>query len=127
MQAKNIDALLATAASTGDANDYQRLFDALKGVELFLSIATAPDPAGGTRAPASTPLVKVGPSLNAVLLCISRESDKLSKPYGGVVWERALQMVASMPQADGLVIQGDGSAWVGLDKAKVNSLLATQK
>lgn len=119
MNTQDIDALLSDAATTGASDAYERLFLALNGVELFFNVTTGGE---GNQA-VSTPLVKVGPCLNAVLLCTSKDSDKLSKPFGGIQWERALQMVMSIPQADGVVIHGVGAAWIGLDKAKVEALL----
>ena len=119
MNNQNIETLLTDAATIGKSSDYERLFLALKGVELFFNVTTE----GSEGQAVSTPLVRVGPCLNAVLLCTSKNSDKLTKPFGGIQWERALQMVLSVPLADGMVIQGIGTAWIGLDKAKVESLL----
>lgn len=36
----------------------------------------------------------------------------------------ALKMVINMPKADGMIIQGDDSAWIAVDKNTIRNLLS---
>jgi hypothetical protein len=124
----SISSLLSKAARTSSLEDYKELFEKLPGVELFFNVITAPDTKSGTgRAPEpiSTPLVDAGNGLNAVLFFTSKESALLKAPFGGIVWERALEMFLSIPDADGLIIQNEDADYVGIEKAKAKELLAS--
>lgn len=122
MDTRKVDELVSQAAASNVMEDYDRLFAALEGTELFFNVSTEQD--GDKSAPVSTPLVTAGPGLSAVLFFTSRDNANLKKPYGGIVWEKALEMLVKMPQADGLIIQSGGKDWIGLDKEKAKSLLA---
>jgi len=116
--------LVRRAADTGATGDYDELFAKLPGVELFFNVSTEAE-GGVDRAAVSTPLVDAGPGLSAVLLFTSNDNPQLKRPFGGIAWERALEMVAGMPKADGLILQNNDAAWVGIDKAKVHALMET--
>lgn len=122
MDTRKIDELVSLAAATNAMEDYDRLFAALEGVELFFNVNT--EHAGVKSKAVSTPLVEAGPALNAVLFFTSRDNANLKKPYGGIVWEKALEMLVKMPQADGMIIESGSKDWVGLDKEKARLLLA---
>ena len=129
MSTNKIDALVSLAASTATNDDYERLFSALEGVELFFNV-TATSGAGKPGAgmtPISTPLVDAGPGLKAILFFTSNDNVNLKKPYAGITWKRALEMVLKMPQADGLIIQNINSSWVGIDKKKAKYLLDSDR
>lgn len=123
MQIDTIVHLVNRAANSGAATDYDELFSKLPGIELFFNVATVEE-GGADPVAISTPLVHAGGALKAVLLFTSSDNPQLKRPFGGIVWERALEMVAGMPDADGLIIQTNDTAWVGIDKAKVLALLA---
>ena len=127
MDASDLDELVSQAASTQAWEDYERLFDALRGVELYFHVTVNNEDGenGIKRSPVSTPLVSAGPGLDAVLLFTSRDNANLDKPYAGIVWERALEMLIGMPDADGLIIQSNGTGWVGLDRQGAQSLLSS--
>jgi hypothetical protein len=112
-----IDALIAEAARTNAPEDYGSLFSALAGTETFLNLEH--ELAGAV----STPVFAVGSCQHAVLLFTSNDHPRLRRPFAGIVWERALEMTDRMPIADGLIVQSKGSAWVGLNKAKIRELL----
>ncbi|RUL72505.1 SseB family protein [Dyella choica] len=122
MDIRKVDELVSLAAASNAMEDYDRLFAALEGAELFFNVST--EQAGAKSAPVSTPLVTAGPGLSAVLFFTSRDNVNLKKPYGGIVWEKALEMLVKMPQADGLIIQSRSKDWVGLDKEKARLLLS---
>lgn len=122
MNTSNIEMLLSNAAKTKNARDYDAFFQLARGMELFFNVTTLDASTPGV--PISVPLVEAAPGLNAVLFFVSNNNQSLKKPFGGLVWEKALEMVVNMPQADGLVIQGDDAAWIGIDKEKAKALLA---
>jgi hypothetical protein len=124
----SISSLVSKAARTSSLEDYEELFRRLPGVELFFNVITAPDTESGSgRAPepVSTPLVDAGNGLNAVLFFTSKESSLLKAPYGGIVWERALEMFLSIPDAEGLIIQNEDADYVGIERAKAKELLTS--
>jgi hypothetical protein len=118
-----IETLIAQAASTNAPEDYDALFFALSGTHVFFNLeAVGEGPESG--APASASLFAVGPCQRAVRFFASRNNRHLRRPFAGIVWEEALEMIANIPQADGLVIQSNAAGWVGVNKAKVLEMLA---
>lgn len=120
---RNLDGLIAAAANTKADQDYEILFAALVGAELFFNISTATKSgsagtSGSKPTPLSTPLVDVGHGLRAVALYTAKENSNLKKPFGGVTWQKALEMVSRMPDADGVVLRSSGTAWVAIDKKR---------
>ena len=121
-----IDDLVTAAARTKENADYERLFDSLSGAEVFfnLSAEKTDSPTGEARStPVSTPLVDAGRGLRAVLLFTSKDNANLKKPFAGMPWQKALEMIVKMPQADGLVLQNKDAAWVAIDKKRAGVLL----
>jgi hypothetical protein len=100
MRTDTVDALVSTAKRLASAEAYDDLFDALKGVEIFFNVT----PAVGTGSVPSVSLHRVGPLSNAVMFFTSKTNKNLVAPYAGIPWERALEMAAKMPQADGVVL-----------------------
>ncbi|MDQ1920234.1 hypothetical protein [Massilia pseudoviolaceinigra] len=72
----------------------------------------------------STPLIDVGADLHAVQFFVSENNGDLRRPFGGTSWMGALKMVINMPKADGMIIQGDDSAWIAVDKNTIRNLLS---
>jgi hypothetical protein len=122
MRNMSVEYLVSLAAETKADHDYRKLFDALQGHELFFNVTHSNDIQGKSE-PVSTPLVAVGDGLNAVLFFTSNNSKNLKIPYAGIVWERALEMVASIQKADGLIIQNHDASWVAINKDNINKLL----
>lgn len=116
MGSTSVEELLKTAATSKSDADYEKLFASLKDVELFLNVS--PDGPSMT-----TPLADVGNGQRAIVLYTSKENAKLQQPYGGLLWEQALEMLLKMAAADGLVIEGADSYWVAINKARAKSLL----
>jgi len=123
MDTNKIGELVSKAADTKATEDYDRLFVSLSGAELFFNINSTPDTNSGTPMPVSTPLVDIGHGQKAVVLFTSKDNANLNKNFGGIEWKRALEMLLKMPQADGLILQNNESAWVGIDKQKATVLL----
>lgn len=128
MQSRQVEQLLESAARSKANDDYEKLFAGLKGVELFLNLSAVPENDAPlpdqTATPLSTPLVRVGNSLRAIVLFTSKENPKLKKPFGGIRWQQALEMLVKMPAADGMVIEGASDYWVAIDKARAQFILS---
>ena len=125
MNKQVLDDLISRASKTGDSEDYEKLFDGLIGYELFFNVNAEIHASSARATPTSTPLVDAGPGLKAILFFTSRDNANLNKPYAGILWERALEMLLKMPQANGLIIQSSDMAWVGIDKQKAGTLLSS--
>lgn len=128
MSTRKIDELVSAAASTSADEDYERLFSALEDVELFFNVtAEGNNDSGGAKSvPVSTPLVDAGPGLKAVLFFTSNDNVNLKKPYAGITWQRALEMLVRMAHADGLIIQSADAKWIGIDKQRAQFLLSSR-
>jgi hypothetical protein len=123
MNENMVDALVSQAASTNNSVDYDRLFAGLHRAKLFFNVTNE---VKGTGIEAlSTPLVDVGPGLKAVVFFTKNNNGSLMRPFAGITWERALEMVIKMPDADGLIIQSSNLAWVGVDKQRAKALLSS--
>jgi hypothetical protein len=120
MTNSKIEALVSRAASNKTNSDYDELFLVLRGIELFFNVNGG---GGANASPVSIPIVDAGSGFRAVLFFTSNESKNLKKPFGGLVWEKALEMVIKINDADGLIIQNNEAAWVGVDKIKAKALL----
>lgn len=114
-----LDTAIDKAATTKFDADYQKVFSLLEGQEVFFN--TTDRDADGT--PTHVPLTSVGNDLRAVVFFISRSDYRLSKPFGGIPWKKALEMVAKMAAADGLLVQNLSDAWIAVKKEKVEELL----
>jgi hypothetical protein len=117
MTDKEIEALICLATDSKSDSDYSAVFKALKGKEVYVNVSTSDS---GSM---SVPLALVGQNLKAAIFYTDRGDSRLQKNFGGMPWEKALEMVIKMPNADGLVIQGNTSAWIALEKQKVAELL----
>lgn len=128
MEVFELDKLVSLAARANRLEDNYRLFDALRGIELFFNVTVTKENGGDGKAqtPVSTPLVPAGPGLHAVLFFTSRDNVNLKSPYAGIVWERALEMLIAMADADGLIIQSTDASWVGVDRQNAEALLASR-
>lgn len=117
--------IIAHADQGGDA-DFLRSFGA---VEVFFSI----DAPGGqwkegplvvsADANLRMPVVKLG-SDRMVLFYASKQDARLSEPFAGMPLMRAVEMVCSLSDADGMLIQSDTEAWVAVRKEVLRDVFA---
>jgi hypothetical protein len=112
----SVDELLEAAAISKSNADYERLFARLKDVELFLNISS-------DEKLMTTPLADVGNGQRAIILYTSKDNAKLQRPYGGMLWQQALNMLVKIAAADGMVIEGANSYWVAINRARAEFLL----
>ena len=117
-----VEKLLAKTAQSNNPEDYEALFSAARGVEFFFNVSGSPTSSENHFV--STPLVNAGEGLRAVLMFTSKNNPSLKKPFGGIIWEKALEMVINMPQADGLIIQNNDLTWLAIDKENLRSILS---
>ena len=93
METKIVETLIAEAARTNAPEDYDALFFALSGARVFFNLGPVEGVEGG-GAPASASLFAVGPCQHAVQFFASQDNRQLRRPFAGIVWEEALEMVA---------------------------------
>ena len=80
-----IEDLVGKAAESKSDSDVEKLFNGLKGRELFLK--TKEDNKD------EIPIVKVNGSLSVFVLYTSEDDERLTTIYGGTPWESALNML----------------------------------
>ncbi|HEX7688789.1 MAG TPA: SseB family protein [Burkholderiaceae bacterium] len=108
----DIERAIADAAQANMPAARARLLERLRGKEVFFNLSPGEE--------MRTPLVAVGPGLRALPLFSSREHPRLrQEKFGGMPWERALEMVARMPDAQGLVLSNLEDRWVAMDKPHI--------
>ncbi|MDQ1920233.1 hypothetical protein [Massilia pseudoviolaceinigra] len=121
MNLEKIDALISKAAATKREGDYDEFFDSMEGIDVFFNVK--PEfPDGSGRMETST--VEVASGSSAVVFFISKKHPKIKAPFAGMPWKKALEMVIKMPDVDGMIVQGGDSAWIGLNKVKMHTLLS---
>lgn len=121
-----LDQLIGQAAASKAEADYARVFAALDGTEVFFNITTKSviTPEGGPAAGMSTALYELKPGWKAVALFTAKDNPRLARPFAGMTWREAVQMVAGTKTANGLMIFGNGVAWIAVDKATASRLIA---
>lgn len=111
----------AATMNTPGMND--SLFEKLKGRELFFRINLSEDPETGESKLSTMPLLRLSSGQHAAVAFTSKDDAQLSGPFGGAKWEHVLDIIAKMPQADGLLIQNLRGATVALSKERIQQLL----
>ncbi|PXF30702.1 hypothetical protein WH50_13995 [Pokkaliibacter plantistimulans] len=107
------------ASTTKLDSDYNELFELLKGKELYFNFIKPEK----NNEPLRVPLARVGEKIRAVVFFTKRENKKLEKSHGGIVWEKALEMVAKMDDADGLIIENSERAWIAINKGTIQKII----
>jgi hypothetical protein len=118
-----LEALISEARRRDSREGYDALLAALSSVEVYFSLQPSSE-TGLADPPMSVGLVQVGPLSKAVLFFTSKTSGGLTKPFAGLPWERALEMVAKMPEADGLVLQNAADDWLAFGRSEVLGQIA---
>ncbi len=120
MNNEEINSIIEQASKRKSDDDYNLLFDRVKGQELFFNLLNENDSNNNNL---QVPMVSVGENLKAVVFFVSKNDKRLSDKYAGIVWERGLEMVLKMPNAKGIVIQSSSDAWVAVSRKIIEKLL----
>lgn len=128
MDSRTLEKLIETAAMSSADADFRNLFKSLRGVEVFFNIIREPARPGASQAeidaaPMSAPMALLGNGLHVIVVFVSKGNPKLRPPFGGLVWEEALEMVMQVPTADGLLVEGADQQWVAIKRSVVAQLL----
>jgi hypothetical protein len=118
MRKENINLAIEAAAKSKSDEAYQLFFNLIKGHELFFNLSDS-----SNDDDIRVPIVSVGDDLTAVVFYTSSNDKRLGTPYAGIAWEKGLEMVSKMRDADGLVIQGTSDSWIAIKKDKIVELL----
>ena len=113
-----VEQQVSRAARENTHQSTDELFRIMQGHEVFFRIKTETVINQKTGRPeqrsVSSPLLSLPNGLNAFVVYTSKENKALPSPFGGAPWERALQIMVAMEQADGLLLvnqTGDTVAW----------------
>ncbi len=126
MNELNIDVMIKKAASSKADEDYQSFFNSIRRTELFFNLSNKNEIENNSDE-IKVPTVSVGDNLNAVVFYTSPNDSRLGDKYAGIVWEKGLEMVSKMPNANGVVIQSVSDAWIAIAKDKIVELLSCFK
>ena len=113
-----LELIIEKAAASKSDNDYNMFFQQAIGKELYFCCKR------NTEGQVHVPFAKVGNNLCAVVFFSSSDNEYLNEEYGGIIWEKALEMVLKMPNADGLMVQNKSDAWIGIQREKIKELLS---
>lgn len=111
-----IDELVKKAADSKSDSDYNSFFQEVKDEELFFSVSK-------NNEETTVPLALIGDDLRAVIFFTTQDDKRLNDNFGGIEWEKGLEMVLKMPDADGLVVQSSSDAWIAVKKNTIEELL----
>ncbi len=114
----DLETLIGRAADTLTSADQQRALDALQGVTLYINLHR--DAEGRTRMPSAA----IGNGIQAIVLYIAPDHPELVKPFGSLLWEKALDMVGTMPENAGLLVQSRGTGWIAIDRKGATAIRA---
>jgi hypothetical protein len=121
MNLNEINALISKAVETKLKADYDAVYAAMKEAEVFFNVKPEfPDGTGRME----TATIEAAPGFTAIVFFISKTHPNIQAPFAGITWKKAMEMVMKTPNVDGLVIQGGDSAWIGLNKNYMRTLLA---
>ena len=122
---RDIDQVVFDVAERRRPRDSRRLFELLRGRELFSPVASSNVPFvdGGrlTVQEGDDIKLKTGKlpnGMSCVVLYVHRHDSRLAAPYIGITMPDALDMVAKM-EIDSLLIQGGRESWVAFPKGDV--------
>ena len=128
---RDIEKVIFDVAEFNKNEDFHRLYELMIGRELFLPVD--PDTLPKNSMPGdkivtdSSMQIKVknvqAPNGDTLVPCATIESSQLLQ--GGYIrmgWFGFLEMVLKIPEASGVLIQGETS-WVGFDKDRVQYIL----
>ena len=126
MNEANIDLIIKKAADSKSDEDYKSFFNIVRRKELFFNLANS-EQVESSDDELKVSTVSVGENLNAVVFYTSSKDDRLSDKYAGIVWEKGLEMVSQMPNANGVVIQSSSDAWIAIAQEKIDEIVSPFK
>jgi hypothetical protein len=119
----DVDRLIRIAALENTPEVNEQLYQALRRTELYYPVNLSDD--DPPRA-ISIPLLRLSNGQYAVPLYTSKSHPDLPAKFGGASWERVLEIITKMPQADGLILSNSDSDSVAVSKEKVVAILEDQ-
>jgi len=118
--ADELDALIATAASTQDKGLFAAALKLLDTREVFYRAVVTPTEDGQR---VSTPLARLSDGSHAFVVYTSKDHPELPKKFGGAPWRHVLSMAAGLPQADWLIVSTAGGAWLPIRKDQIGVII----
>jgi|GEM_PF-6427984 len=115
MENHTVDELIERAALSKSDEDYNNLFNKLRGGEVFFNLTDSEKP--------TVPMVDVGEGMKAIVFYVSSKDSRLTNRYGGIAWQKGLQMASKMKNLDGVVIQGISDSWVAISQKTISNMI----
>jgi hypothetical protein len=127
---RDVNQVIFDIAEHHRPRDHQRLFELLRGRELFVSIASSNVPlkhgrrimiSSGDEIQMKTGTLPNG--MTCAVFYVDRADSRLGSPYAGMTVPEALEMV-SKTELDALLIQNAQNSWVAFPRAELLALRA---
>ncbi len=131
-QSRDVNKLIQEIADHNRSAAYAELFRRLPAIKLYFPVSQSAIQTLPKGKPVQVPkdsnlrlpnTVVKGRSF--VVLYTSSSDNRLGEHYAEIQGAEALRMVMRIPDVDGLLIQAEGTAWVGIDKDKISHVLGT--
>ncbi len=106
------ETLITEAARTGSSGLYSRIISSLTGQEVYLSVLP---PQQGQSQPRFG-FYPAGSLSHVVRFFTSANHPNLGRPYAGMRWEAAIEMLRNLPEADGVQIINEADDWIAVSK-----------
>ena len=116
MDDAELEALVSDAARIGTSVAHDRLLAAMRGRTVYFNMTPGQ---GGAPAQVATFEAAGRRGIDAVG---SRRHPGLRPSFGGMPWERALEMASRMPALDGLFLRNAANDWIFVDRASAARL-----
>jgi hypothetical protein len=116
MDDAELETLVSDAARIGTSTAHDRLLQAMRGRTVYFNATPGQD---GAPAQVATFEAAGRRGVDAVS---SRRHPDLRPRFGGMPWERALEMAAKMPALDGLFLRNEANDWIFVDRASAARL-----
>jgi hypothetical protein len=111
-----MEQLISNAANRKDGLSIEEFKKKMAGGELFFNFQEKIVDGVVSR---TTPLGKVSTGFCGVVFFTSRENVNLVRPYGGIPFEAAIKMAASIPGSDGIIVENLVGDWVSISNANL--------
>jgi hypothetical protein len=124
----DIDQVIYDIAEFSRPRDRERLFELLRGRELFMPVASSTVPPEDGRQVVVGPgdqikvnMAKLPNGMTCVVLFVDRQDSRLGPRCAGITVPEALDMVLKT-SVDALLIQNSGNSWVAFPKQELPAI-----
>jgi hypothetical protein len=116
---EDIDELVAAVSRDGGSDAFEALIRALDTSEVYYR-GSVVSSNGGQRV--TTPLLRLEDGSHALVVHTSKSHPGLPEKFGGAPWRHVLEMAATMPHADWLIVTNARGDWLPIRRAQAKAI-----